>query len=161
MVVGRKGAQEKGTPFPALRAVGRRHIRVGRCEPRNALYMAALCAIRWNDPLRVSHQRLRGRCKKHKVALVAVMRKLIVRADTLLREDRLWAPSIGAVRHWHERIDNPRLHSGRGGITLDVQHGCSFLIGTTLHSRCIPHWETLSGAGGACAIVTTAIRRQI
>ena len=69
----------------------RRHVRGGRREPRNALYMAALAAIRWNDLLRVFHHWLRDRAKEHEIALIAVMRKLIVLAATLLREDRLWA----------------------------------------------------------------------
>ena len=70
---------------------GRHHVRGGRREPHNALYMAALAVVRWNDPLRVLHHRPRDRAKEHKVALIAVVRKLIILADTLLREDRLWA----------------------------------------------------------------------
>ena len=56
-----------------------------------ALDEAILAAIRRNDPLLVFHHRMRDRAKEHKVALIAVMRNLIVLADTLLREDRLWA----------------------------------------------------------------------
>ena len=69
---------------------GRRHVRGGRCDPRRALFMAALAAIRSNPPLRDFYRRLRELGKEHKVALVAVMRKLIVLANTLLRQDRLW-----------------------------------------------------------------------
>ena len=38
------------------------------------------------------YERLTARGKKHKVALVAVMRKLIILANVLLRDGREWAP---------------------------------------------------------------------
>lgn len=71
---------------------GPRHIRGGRSAPRRALYMAALSAARYNPDLTRFYKRLREAGKKPKVALVAVMRKLIVLANTLLKEDRLWTP---------------------------------------------------------------------
>lgn len=71
---------------------GRRHIRGGRAAPRRAMYMAALSAIRFNAPQRDFYRRLRERGKGHNVALVAVMRKLIVLANLLLQQDRLWLP---------------------------------------------------------------------
>ena len=72
---------------------GRRHVRGGRAEPRCVVYMAALTAIRCNPPLAAFYKRLRERGKLPKVALVAVMRKLVSLADALLRENRLWQPS--------------------------------------------------------------------
>ena len=72
---------------------GQRHIRGGRRSVRNALYMAALSAARYNPPLKAFYQRLRAAGKKPKVALTAVMRKLIVLANTLIKEDRKWSPS--------------------------------------------------------------------
>ena len=66
---------------------------VGRAEPRNALYMAALTAIRRNPPLATFYKRLRDRGKQPKLALVAVMRKLVALADALLRANRLWQAS--------------------------------------------------------------------
>ncbi len=72
---------------------GRRHVRGGRAAPRCALYMAAVAAIRCNPPLAAFYKRLRERGKQAKVALVAVMRKLVTLADALLRADRLWQPS--------------------------------------------------------------------
>ncbi len=71
---------------------GRRRVRGGRSAPRHLLYMAALSAVRSNAPLKAFYQRLLDRGKHCKVALVAVMRKLIVLADALLRDDRLWTP---------------------------------------------------------------------
>jgi len=72
---------------------GRRRIRGGRQHPRKLLYMAATSAIRWNPALRTVYTRLTARGKPHKVALVAVMRKLLVLLGALLRDDRLWLPA--------------------------------------------------------------------
>jgi transposase len=69
---------------------GQRHIKGGRSHPRRALYWAALSAARHNPDLKVFYKRLRDKGKKPKVALTAVMRKLVVLANTLLKEDRLW-----------------------------------------------------------------------
>ena len=72
---------------------GQRHIRGGRRPVRNALYMAALAAVRANPNLAAFYQRLRHNGKKPKLALTAVMRKLAILANTLIREDRLWQPT--------------------------------------------------------------------
>ncbi len=71
-------------------AQGPRHIKGGRAKPRRALYWAALAAARHNPDLAPFYRRLRERGKKPKVALTAVMRKLVVLANTLLKDDRLW-----------------------------------------------------------------------
>ena len=54
--------------------------------------MAALSAIRCNPDLQAFYERLAGKGKPHKVALVAVMRKLLALLGALLRDDRLWSP---------------------------------------------------------------------
>ena len=66
--------------------------RGGRSQPRHLLYMAALSAVRCEPAAKAFYERLLARGKPHKVALVAVMRKLVGLLDTLLREDRLWQP---------------------------------------------------------------------
>ena len=71
---------------------GQRHIKGGRKTVRNALYMAALSAARANSPLKTFYQHLRAQGKKPKVALTAVMRKLIILANTLIKENRQWLP---------------------------------------------------------------------
>ena len=76
---------------------GGRHIRGGREHPRNLLYMAATAAIRFNPQMQAFYERLAGKGKQHRVALVAVMRKLVVLLGTLLREDRLWTPEAPAA----------------------------------------------------------------
>jgi len=50
----------------------------GRPEVRLALYMAALSAARCNSVLKPFYQRLRAKEKPAKVALTAVMRRLLV-----------------------------------------------------------------------------------
>lgn len=74
------------------RWAGRRFIGGGRARPRRALYMAALSAIQHNPDLKAVHDRLVARGKPGKVALTAVMRKLLTLANALLRDDRLWTP---------------------------------------------------------------------
>ena len=71
---------------------GERHIRGGRASLRTGLYMAALSAARFNADLKAFYTRLVANGKQPKVALTAVMRKLITLANTLIREDRLWQP---------------------------------------------------------------------
>ena len=72
------------------RHMGGRRIRGGRAHPRRVLYLAALTAIRWEPDSQARYGRLTARGKPHKVAMVAVMRRLACLLDTLLREDRLW-----------------------------------------------------------------------
>ncbi|MGR3436139.1 MAG: IS110 family transposase [Shimia sp.] len=69
---------------------GRRMIRGGRIGARNTLYMAAVVAVRWNEGFKTFYRRLRGSGKPFKVAITAVMRKLLILANTLVREDRMW-----------------------------------------------------------------------
>jgi len=71
--------------------IGVRHIRGGRGYVRRALYMAALTAVAWNHDLKTFYKRLL-KTKEKKVALTAVIRKLVVLANTLVKEDRPWQP---------------------------------------------------------------------
>jgi transposase len=64
---------------------GTRSIQGGRIAARQALYMAAFSATRCNAVLRPFYQRLRGAGKPFKVALVAVMRKLLIHLNSLLK----------------------------------------------------------------------------
>lgn len=64
---------------------GRRTIRGGRAKVRRVLYMAALVATRFNPILKAFYDRLVAAGKPKKVALVAVMRKLIVLLNHLLK----------------------------------------------------------------------------
>lgn len=71
---------------------GRRIIKGGRAPLRAVLYMAAVAAIRVNPDCKAFYQRLRNNGKKPKQALTAVMRKLVVLANTLVKENRTWSP---------------------------------------------------------------------
>ena len=70
-------------------ARGVRRIQGGRSCVRRALYMAALSASRFNPILKAFYQRLIARGKAHKVALTAVMRKLLVHLNRLLKQHAL------------------------------------------------------------------------
>ena len=65
---------------------GKRTIWGGRDTVRAALYMAALSAMRYEPRLRDFYQGLRARGKPAKVAIVAVMRKLLVILNARLRD---------------------------------------------------------------------------
>jgi transposase len=66
---------------------GRRHICGGRKRLRACLYMAAVCASRSNPHLKVFYNRLveENHCPK-KVALTAVMRKLLIAANSAVKK---------------------------------------------------------------------------
>ena len=63
-----------------------RHVRGGRGIVRRVLYMAAVCAARFNPTLKIFYQRLRAAGKPAKVAIVAVMRKLLCLLNRLLAD---------------------------------------------------------------------------
>lgn len=69
---------------------GYRSIRGGRAKVRKALYMAALSAIRVEGQMRQFYQGLRKRGKAGKVALVAVMRKLLLLLNTIAHRGTPW-----------------------------------------------------------------------
>ncbi len=69
---------------------GGRHVAGGRRRPRDVLFMAAMAATRFNPDMKDMYKRLAERGKPHKVAVTAVMRKLIVTANALLRDGRMW-----------------------------------------------------------------------
>ena len=70
---------------------GRATIRGGRARLRHALFMPALAAARFNHDLMTVYNRLINAGKPPKVALTALMRKLIILANALLRDQRAWA----------------------------------------------------------------------
>lgn len=72
---------------------GQRCIRGGRAHVRSALYMAAIAAARSNPDLAAFYKRLREKGKAAKVAITAVMRKLVVIANALIKENRNWQPA--------------------------------------------------------------------
>jgi len=69
---------------------GKRRIQGGRVEVRAPLYMACLVAIRHNPPLRRFYRRLREAGKPARLALVAVMRKLLTTLNAIVRDNKPW-----------------------------------------------------------------------
>ena len=69
---------------------GQRKIWGGRAAVRKALYMPALVAIKHHPSLSRFYRRLRQRGKPGKVALVAVMRKLLIQANSLIKTHQLF-----------------------------------------------------------------------
>ena len=94
--VGQRGRHDRQASLPIACDSGdhngARHIRGGRPHLRRALYMAALSASRRNPALKIFYDRLIASGKKAKVALTAVMRKLLVLANTLVAQNRPWEP---------------------------------------------------------------------
>jgi len=64
---------------------GQRHIHGGRAALRRVLYMAALTATVHNPILKSFYHRLRQNGKPAKLALTAVMRKLIILLNRLVK----------------------------------------------------------------------------
>jgi transposase len=69
---------------------GNAHIRGGRAILRQTLYMPALVAIRFNPDLKRLYNRLTDAGKPPKIAITAVMRKLLIFANTLIKKGYAW-----------------------------------------------------------------------
>lgn len=65
---------------------GRRMIQGGRTRIRTPLYMAALSAKTYNEVWAELYSRMVRRGKPHKVALTAIMRKMVVLANRLMAD---------------------------------------------------------------------------
>src|SRR5690606_21576716 len=65
---------------------GRRTIWGGRPQIRAPLYMAAMSAARFEPRLKAFYEKLRAQGKAAKVAIVAVMRKMLVILNARMRD---------------------------------------------------------------------------
>lgn len=65
---------------------GLRTIQGGRSDVRQSVYMAAVVSCRHNPVLRELYQRLRAKGKPAKVAITAVMRRLIIHLNSLMKQ---------------------------------------------------------------------------
>lgn len=72
---------------------GQRSIHGGRPCLTRGFYIAALSAVRFNPALKAFYTRLRLAKKPPKCALIAVARKLLVLANTLVAQNRPWLPN--------------------------------------------------------------------
>jgi len=68
---------------------GKSFISGGRAIPRKALYMCALTTIKYHLPLKDFYDRLKAKNKPFKVVMVAIMRKLIIIANVILRKGEM------------------------------------------------------------------------
>jgi transposase len=69
---------------------GQRFIAGGRDRPRRMLYLAAMAAVRYDPALKAFAARLKANGKPPKIAIVAVMRKLIEAANLVLKRNQPW-----------------------------------------------------------------------
>ncbi|HUL91062.1 MAG TPA: IS110 family transposase [Burkholderiales bacterium] len=69
---------------------GTRSIAGGRSAARTALYMAARAAARSKSPLGTFYKRLIAAGKTPKIATVALMRKMLVTLNAILRDNQPW-----------------------------------------------------------------------
>jgi transposase len=72
---------------------GKARIQGGRKPLRDALYMPALVATKHNPHMRDKYKAMVNQGKPEKVALTAIMRKLIELANALVKADREWLPN--------------------------------------------------------------------
>ena len=78
---------------------GKRTISGGRANIRKALHMPTLsAATRWNKDMMFFYQRLIARGKKHKVALTACMRKLLITLNAMVKNNEPYHPKFREVR---------------------------------------------------------------
>lgn len=71
---------------------GKRTIWGGRSRVRATLYMCSIVASRHNPVIKVFYERLVAAGKAKKVALTACMRKLLVIANAMVRDNTTWKP---------------------------------------------------------------------
>lgn len=78
--IARQSGQWKGKAF----------VQGGRKQVRRSLYMPALVAMRFNPDLKAKYNQLVAAGKAPKQAITAIMRKIIVLANALIKSDRPW-----------------------------------------------------------------------
>ena len=69
---------------------GKERIQGGRSFVRQSLFMPALCTIQHTKNAKAKFEQLVQAGKPRKVALTAIMRKLVVMSNALLRDRRKW-----------------------------------------------------------------------
>ena len=67
-----------------------KHIKGGRAMVRNALYMSALSATRYNPILKEFYKRLLDSHKPKKVALIATAHKMLVILNAMVKHNKTW-----------------------------------------------------------------------
>jgi transposase len=80
-------------PSQSGTSIGRNQIGGGRPCVRTALYMAGLVASRCDPRFKREYAAMRAEGKPAKVAIIAVARKLLVLANSLVKNDSLYDPN--------------------------------------------------------------------
>jgi len=70
---------------------GRATIKGGRGRARKALYMAALSASRYEPTMKAFYQKLKNKGKPFKVAITALMRKIIITLNAMVKNNQNWS----------------------------------------------------------------------
>jgi hypothetical protein len=96
------------------RWTGRAFIRGGRANVRQAVTMPALVATRFNPDMKAKYKQRINAGKPAKVALTAVMRKLILLANALLKANRTWAPKTRLINTDTLDVNCRALRADRG-----------------------------------------------
>lgn len=73
----------------------------GSTRVRAALYLAACAAVRFNPDMKATYERLLAPGKARRVALGAVMRKLLVLMRAVLKVDHDWVPTAHQIDPFH------------------------------------------------------------
>ena len=73
---------------------GKRSIRGGRIDARNALFMAAWVAMRHNPTIKAYAQRLTTAGKPFKVVITACMRKILIILNVMLKTKTAWNQNL-------------------------------------------------------------------
>lgn len=79
---------------------GKRSTWGGRSMIRKVLYMAALVSTRHNPRFKAFYQRLLAKGKPKKVAIVAIMRKMLVTLNAMVKSNQPWSDSKLALKNY-------------------------------------------------------------
>jgi transposase len=69
---------------------GKRYICGGRKSLRKILYMAAIASLRWNKDMKAFYKRLTDSGKPTKVAITAIIRKLLCALNSISKRRSIW-----------------------------------------------------------------------
>ena len=83
---------------------GKRFIRGGRATVPRAVYMATLSAMRFNADMKVKYHTLVKAGKPTKLALTVIMRKLIILANALIKDNDN-GQKLGLDHHGYSSVD--------------------------------------------------------
>lgn len=81
----------------SVRYRGKRFIAAGRKHVRDILYMSAIVSMHCDPQLKEFYRKLKNKGKPSKVALIAVLRKLLIRMNSVMKRRTPWQSKIPAM----------------------------------------------------------------